>query len=122
MSRRDPEVSLRQMRDHAQEVVEFVRGRSRRDLDTDRLLALAVVRLLEIIGEAAGRVPPEEQMRRPGVPWSAIVGLRNRLIHGYDDIDHDIVWQIVTSDLPGLVVELSRALPDPGRTDGEGAA
>jgi uncharacterized protein with HEPN domain len=106
MSRRDPVVSLRQMRDHAHEVVELVRGRSRSDLDTDRLLALAVVRLLEIIGEAAGRVPADEQARRPGIPWSLIVGLRNRLIHGYDNVDHDIVWEILTSDLPALLVEL----------------
>ena len=103
MSRHDPSVSLRQMRDHALEVIELVRGRSRGDLDADRLLALALVRLLEIIGEAAARVPAEERARRPGVPWSSIVSLRNRLIHGYDDIDHDIVWEVVTTDLPALV-------------------
>jgi uncharacterized protein with HEPN domain len=108
------------MRDHAHEAVELVRGRgrSRGDLDSDRLLALALVRLLEIIGEAAGRVPAEEQALRPAVPWPSIVGLRNRLIHGYDDIDYDIVWQIVTTDLPLLVAELSRSLPDQGRDDG----
>ena len=99
MSRHDPSVSLRQMRDHALEVIELVRGRSRGDLDADRLLALALVRLLEIIGEAAAR--------RPGVPWSSIVSLRNRLIHGYDDIDHDIVWEVVTTDLPALVSALA---------------
>jgi len=82
-----------------------MRGRSRADLDTDRLLALAVVRLLEIIGEAADRVPAEERTRRPGIQWSSIVGLRNRLRHGYDDVDHDIVWEIVTTDIPALVVE-----------------
>jgi uncharacterized protein with HEPN domain len=114
MSRRDPVVSLRQMRDHAREAVELVRGRSRSDLDSNRLLALAVVRLLEIIGEAAGRVPAEEQVRRPGVPWPSIVGLRNRLIHGYDDVDYDIVWQIVTTDLPLLALELSGSLLDQG--------
>jgi uncharacterized protein with HEPN domain len=76
-------------------------------LTRPRLLALALVRLLEIIGEAAGRVPAEEQARRPGVPWPSIVGLRNRLIHGYDDIDHDIRWQIATADLPALLVQLS---------------
>jgi uncharacterized protein with HEPN domain len=108
MSRRDPLISLRQMLDHAQEAVALVKGRSRSDLDSDRLLALALVRLLEIIGEAAGRVPAEEQLRRPGVPWPSIVGLRNRLVHGYDNIDLDIVWQILTTDLPLLVVELSR--------------
>jgi uncharacterized protein with HEPN domain len=119
MSRRDPLVSLRQMRDHAREVVELVRGRNRSDLDSDRLLALAVVRLLEIIGEAAGRVPAAEQARRPGVPWPSIVGLRNRLIHGYDDVDYDIVWQIVTTDLPSLTLELSRSFPDQGRDEGD---
>jgi uncharacterized protein with HEPN domain len=119
MSRRDPAASLRQMRDHAQEVVELVRGRSRNDLDSDRLLALALVRLLEIIGEAAGRVPAEEQARRPSIPWASIVGLRNRLIHGYDDIDHDIVWQIVTTDLPVLTLELSGSLPDQGQDEGD---
>ena len=56
------------MRDHAHEVAEPVRGRTRSDLDTDRLLALAVVRLLEIIGESAARVPAEERVRRPGAP------------------------------------------------------
>ena len=106
MSRHDPSVSLRQMRDHAHEVAELMGGRSRGDLDSDRLLSLAVVRLLEIIGEAAARVPAEERARRPGVPWSSIVSLRNRLIHGYDDVDHDIVWEIVTVDLPVLVLQL----------------
>ena len=106
MSRHDPTVSLRQMRDHAHEVAELVRGRTRGDLDSDRLLALAVVRLLEIIGEAAARVPAEERARRPGIPWASIVGLRNRLVHGYDDVDHDIVWEIVTTDIPALVSQL----------------
>ena len=94
------------MRDHAHELVELVRERTRRDLDSDRLLALAAVRLLEIIGEAAARVPAEERASLPGVPWSSIVGLRNRLIHGYDDVDHDIVWEIVTTDLPSLLSQL----------------
>src|SRR2546426_11746013 len=112
MSRRDPAVSLRQMRDHAHEVVELVRGRSRSDLDSDRLPALALVRLLEIIGEAAGRVPADEQTRIAGIPWASIVALRDRLIHGYDDVDHDIVWQIVTTDVPLLEKLVSRAIPE----------
>ena len=100
------------MRDHAREVIDLMRGRTRDDLDTDRLLSLGVVRLLEIVGEAAARVPDEERARWPAVPWVSIVGLRNRLIHGYDDVDYDIVWEIVTTDLPKLVTELARTLPD----------
>lgn len=107
MSRHDPSVSLRHMRDHAHELLALMHGRSRGDLDTDRVLALAVVRLLKIIGEAATRVPTEERARRPEVPWATIVGLRNRLIHGYDDVDLDIVWAILTTDLPALVLHLS---------------
>jgi uncharacterized protein with HEPN domain len=107
MSRRDPALSLRQMRDHAHELASLIHGRTRGDLDSERLLALAVVRLLEIIGDAASRVPVEERARRPEIPWSSIVGLRNRLIHGYDDVDYDIVWAILTTDLPVLVSHLS---------------
>ena len=107
MSRHDPSVSLRHMRDHALELVALLHGRSRGDLDSDRMLALAVVRLLEIIGEAATRVPVEERARRPEIPWSSIVGLRNRLIHGYDDVDHAIIWAIVSTDLAALVSWLS---------------
>lgn len=72
------------MLDYAREAIEMARGRNRGDLDTDRQLSLALVRLLEIIGEAANRVPSEKRIDIPEVPWSQIVGLRNRLIHGYD--------------------------------------
>lgn len=107
MSRHDSAVSLRHMRDHAQELLTLMHGRSRGDLDSDRVLALAIVRLLEIIGEAAARVRIAERERRPEIPWAAIVGLRNRLIHGYDDVDLDIVWAIVSSDLPTLLMRLN---------------
>jgi uncharacterized protein with HEPN domain len=103
---RDPLVFYRHMLDHAREVVALVQGRTRADLDSDRLLNLALVRLLEIIGEAANRIPEEEQTRHAEIPWPQIVSLRNRLIHGYDSVDFDILWQIVTEDLPPLVISL----------------
>ncbi len=91
---------------HAREAVQLLQNRKRPDLDQDRLLNLALVRLLEIIGEAANRVPEEERARLPEVPWPQIVSLRNRLIHGYDEVDFDILWQILTHDLPQLVKAL----------------
>ncbi|MBI5197642.1 MAG: DUF86 domain-containing protein [Nitrospirae bacterium] len=103
MTRHESMVRLRHMLDHAREAVEMVKGRVRSDLDTDRQLNLSLVRLLEIIGEAASRVPREECDRYPDIPWSDIVGLRNRLIHGYDDVDFDILWQILTDDLPPFI-------------------
>jgi uncharacterized protein with HEPN domain len=87
------------MLDHAREAVQLVHGHERADLDQDRLLNLALVRLLEIVGEAANRVPERERERLPEIPWPQIVSLRNRLIHGYDDVDFDILWQIVSRDL-----------------------
>jgi uncharacterized protein with HEPN domain len=78
-------------------------GRTRVQLDSDRQLNLALTRLLEIIGEAAARTPQEERSRYPAIPWVQVVGLRNRLIHGYDSVDFDILWQIVTLDLPPLI-------------------
>ncbi|CAN5796749.1 DUF86 domain-containing protein [soil metagenome] len=99
------------MRDAARKAVAFTRGRSRSDLDTDEQLMLAVVRLLEIIGEAAKHVTGETRRRDPQIPWQQIAGTRDRLIHGYFDVNLDIVWQIVTHDLPPLIQALDRLLP-----------
>ena len=93
---------------HAREAMDITNGRSRADLDADRLLNLAVERLLEILGEAANRVPKEQQMRYPEIPWPQIISLRNRLIHSYDSIDLDIIWEFVTEDLPGITFYLNR--------------
>jgi uncharacterized protein with HEPN domain len=79
-------------------------------LDEQRVLNLALVRLLEIIGEAANRVPATDRERYAQVPWEQIIGLRHRLIHAYDRVDFDILWQIVTRDLPPLVAELEKIL------------
>jgi len=68
MSKRDPKVVLRQMHDHAREALAMARGRTRHDLDTDRMLNLALVHLLEIVGEAAGRVPDGVRSRQPHIP------------------------------------------------------
>jgi uncharacterized protein with HEPN domain len=98
---------LLHMLEHAQEAIQLVEWRSRTNLDEDRILSLALVRLLEIIGEAAAGVSAESRSKFPGIPWAEIVGLRNRLIHGYNSVDLDIVWNIVKSDLPDLVSNLA---------------
>ncbi len=111
MPSRDVAVSLRHMQDHARRAVALLQGRTRTDLDDEGLLLdLALVRLLEVIGEAANRIPDDEQARYPEIPWAAMVGLRNRLIHGYDSVDLDIVWQIVTVDLPPLIEVLEKII------------
>jgi len=110
MSKRDPETSLRQILEHAREAVAITKDKTRADLDQDRLLNLALTRLIEIIGEAANRVPEDVQIKYPNLPWLQMIGARNRLIHGYDSVDFDILWVIVNKDLPGLINQLEGIL------------
>ena len=111
MTRHDPREALRQMLDHAREARDLAAGSSRDKLHQDRLLQLATIQLLQILGEAANRVPKAVRERQPTIPWSDITGIRNRLIHGYDTVDFDILWQIVVQDLPPLIATLERTLP-----------
>jgi len=99
------------MLDHAREVVAMVRGRVRRDVDTDRMLQLSITRILEIIGGAANRVTKQGRAQYPDIPWQDVINTRNRIIHGYDTVNYDIVWKIINDELPVLIVALERALP-----------
>jgi uncharacterized protein with HEPN domain len=112
MSKHDLLIRLQDMLDHAREATTLIQDRSRADLTTDRVLSLALVRLLEIVGEAANRIPAEVQDRYIDIPWREIIGLRNRLVHGYGAIDLDIVWRVITADLPPLIDALEKAIAD----------
>ncbi|HEY0153999.1 MAG TPA: HepT-like ribonuclease domain-containing protein [Longimicrobium sp.] len=103
------------MRDAAREAIGFATGRTRDDLETDRQLLLAIVKDVEIVGEAASRLSEEFRIQHPELPWKAIVAMRNRLIHAYFDVNRDIVWNTVTVDLPFLatVVEDILGASDP---------
>lgn len=112
MSRRDPQVRLKHMLDYAREAVEMAKGNDAEELDKDRKLALALTHLVELIGEAASQVPQEVRDQYPNIPWPKVVGMRNRLIHGYDFVDYAILWDTITDDLPPLITELERIIPD----------
>ena len=105
---KDDAVRVRHMLDAAKEALSFVQGKKRGDLDQDRQLVLSLIRLIEVIGEAAAQVAAEFQKAHPEVPWAVIVGMRNRLIHAYFDVDLDRVWDTVKDDLPELVVQLKK--------------
>src|SRR5579871_4147859 len=112
MTRHDDATRLQNMFDHAVEAARLAQGKTRADLDSDRLFNLAITRLLEIVGEAAARVSGDTRNRHAQIPWLAIAGLRNRLIHGYDEVDFDILWDVVQHDLPALIVELRAIIGD----------
>jgi uncharacterized protein with HEPN domain len=90
----------------AESAQRFVAGRTRADIDADEQLRFALVQAVQIIGEAASRVSPETRSAIPSVPWADVMFMRNRLVHAYFDIDHDIVWQTATEDVPALLSSL----------------
>ena len=98
------------MRDHGREALDLIRSVDQVAFRRDRLLQLGVVRLLEIVGEAAARTPDSVKSEHPEIPWRDISDLRNRLVHGYATIDLDIVWSILHHDLPSLVAQLDTIL------------
>ena len=85
-------------------------GRSPADLDLSNDFTLALVKRVEIVGEAAGRVAIETQVQFLDIPWQKITSTRHRLVHAYDAIDLQILWSIVSLDLPPLIQQLERAL------------
>jgi uncharacterized protein with HEPN domain len=107
---RDDLVYIRHAIDAAEKICLFTKGKSRSDLDADEPLALALVRLLEIIGEAANCVSAELINNNPNVPWKKMIAMRNRLIHGYFDINYDIVWDTIINDIPRLIDLLKQLL------------
>ena len=109
---RDDRIRIQHMLDAAREALAFAAGKTRDDLDTDRVLTLALIKSIEIIGEAAARISTETKTATPALPWRDIVGMRNRLVHVYFDVNLDIVWSTVEEELPELIAELEAALQD----------
>ncbi len=101
---------FRHMLDAARLASNFARGRQRTDLDSDVMFQFALIRAVEIIGEAASRLPEPTRVAYPEVPWAAIIGMRNRLAHGYFDVDLNILWTTVVAHVPALIATLEAAL------------
>lgn len=101
--RKDDGIRLRHMLDATGEIISFSKGKTRVDLERERMLVLSVLKLIEIIGEASTKISAELKQKHPSVPWAAIIGMRNRLIHGYFDVDLDRVWDTINVDIPNLI-------------------
>ncbi len=108
--RRDDLIRVRHMLDAAKEALSFAQNKIRADLDSDRMLVLAIVKSVEIIGEAASKVTQETRETHTELPWANIIAMRNRLTHVYFDIDLDRVWDTVTDDLPPLISSLEKII------------
>ena len=120
MSTIDDRTRLTHMLEAARKSVEFAEGESRESLAADEKLQLSLVRLAEIIGEAASRVSDDLKQRYPLIPWGAMAGMRNRLVHAYFDIDLDVVWDTVTIAMPELIEQIDGVLRAEGEPDDTG--
>src|SRR5512136_2456036 len=110
MKQPEDRVLMLDMLDHARRAVAAVEGRTRAQLESDAVLAAALERFIEVIGEAASKVSEAEREALDQIAWRGIIGMRNRLVHGYAAVDHDVVWDVVTGDLPNLIAALQAAL------------
>ena len=109
--KRDDRATILDIITHARQAQQFVKGCGREVLEQDDMRRLAILFALATIGEAVSRLTPEFVAAHPTLPWSGMKAARNRLIHGYDSVDLDVVWRIATVDVPELLAQLSTEAP-----------
>lgn len=110
-------IRLKHILESAGTAQDFIAGMHRADLDGDLRTAFAVVRCIEIIGEAANGISKDFQDAHPMIPWRPIIAMRNRLIHAYFDVDLDHVWSVVTVELPPLVARIQEVIQNEGNAE-----
>jgi len=118
MSRHDPTVTLRQVADYARRAQELCIQNTFTGMLTDWQKRAAFERVMEVLGEAVKRLPPDLTARYPAVDWRGIAGMRDRVSHGYDAIDYGLLWQAVETRVPGLLITVEQMLKDlqPGQS------
>lgn len=110
MSRHNDKVYIAHMRDFLLSAREISEGKTRTDLDNDKVYRYAILHLVSVLGEAAGRLSPDFRTSHPAIPWGDIIGTRNRLIHGYDQVNLNILWDTISTDFPELLAQLDEIL------------
>ncbi|NOZ20305.1 MAG: DUF86 domain-containing protein [Planctomycetes bacterium] len=108
---KDDLVYVGHMLDMPEKALQKVKGKPRGDYDQDENLRMALAHLIQVIGEAARHVSPEFCDTHPDIPWSKIVGMRHKVVHDYLHVDYDIIWDVVTVNLPPLIAVLEKIVP-----------
>jgi uncharacterized protein with HEPN domain len=108
----DDRIRAQHMLEAARDVVSIAKGRSMDDLRTDMPMRRAMINAVQDIGEAAAKVSPLGRARIPAIPWGMVVGMRNRLVHGYDEVNFEVVWKVATEEVHVLITALEAAFAD----------
>ena len=104
----DDGLTLAQMLDTVRRIRAMIRGHGRQAFEADEVRQLALLHLIQVLGEAASRVSAGFRDGHPELPWAQMVGMRNRIVHGDDHVDPDIVWRVATEDLEPVLAALER--------------
>ena len=105
---KDDQLTVEQMLDTARRIQAFMRGQSRKAFESDEVRQVAVLHLVQVLGEAASRTSASFRDVHPELPWGQMVGIRNRIVHGYDHVDSDIIWRVATDDIEPVIAALER--------------
>ena len=111
MLREEDAVYLGHMLDMTRRAIDALKGKNRKDYDSDDVLRMGLAHFVQVIGEAARQVSPEVQDDHSEIPWRQIVGMRHRIVHDYMRLDEDVLWKVVSEDLPVMLVHLEKAAP-----------
>ncbi|HEX6133183.1 MAG TPA: HepT-like ribonuclease domain-containing protein [Longimicrobiales bacterium] len=106
----DDRLPLEQMLDAARRLSRLARERGRATFDDDDVLRLAMLQLIQRLGESASRLSADFRFAHPELPWAEMIGLRNRIVHSYDDLDPDIIWHVASADVEPVIAALERVL------------
>ena len=112
MSRDEDKIYLGHMLDMTRRAISAIDSKSREAFDEDEILRLGLTHIVQVIGEAAGRVSEDFPKEHPEIPWRRIIGMRHRIVQDYMRVDEDILWPVVNHDLPDLLPRLEKILPD----------
>ena len=107
---KDDSIYIGHMLDLMRKAVGKAQGKSKEAYDRDEDARIVLTHLVQMIGEAANRVPPASRAVHASVPWKQIVGVRHRIVHDYLEVDYDIIWEIVTRDFPPLIPVIASIL------------
>lgn len=106
----EDKIRLLHMIEATEEVLSFIKDTGKEEFAKNRMLILSVIKDIEIIGEAASKISEKVKIEYPEIPWKDIIGMRNRLIHGYFDVDINLVWNTANKNLPQLLSLLKNTL------------
>jgi uncharacterized protein with HEPN domain len=112
MPREQDAAYLGHMLDMPRRAIRAIKDKDRRDYDSDDILRMGLAHLVQVIGEAARKVSPEFQSDHAEIPWRQIIGMRHRIVHDYMRLDEDVLWKVVSEDLPALLPHLEKVAPN----------